>query len=93
VILYGVNGTIPESAILSLNIGTTAPEEIGYILKKSFGIIVRTGLHCAPLIHRALGSSPKGTVRVSPSSFTTIPEAEAFCSAIEQISKMDKQAA
>jgi len=50
--------------------------ETGYILGSSYGVIARTGLHCAPLVHRRIGSHPEGTVRLSPSSFTTEEEIE-----------------
>ncbi|KQC14564.1 MAG: hypothetical protein APR63_05525 [Desulfuromonas sp. SDB] len=49
-------------------------DEIGYILNKNYNIICRTGLHCAPLIHKYLKTYPKGTVRFSLSRFTTEEE-------------------
>lgn len=45
--------------------------EIGGILDQAFEVAVRPGLHCAPYIHRALGTFPEGTVRVSPGLFNT----------------------
>jgi selenocysteine lyase/cysteine desulfurase len=39
-------------------------EEVGFALSESFGIHCRTGLHCAPLMHKALGVE-SGTVRFS----------------------------
>jgi selenocysteine lyase/cysteine desulfurase len=35
-------------------------QEVGYLLEKSFNIIARTGLHCAPLIHKIIGSGQNG---------------------------------
>lgn len=35
------------------------------------GISVRTGLQCAPSAHKTLGTFPAGTIRFSPSYFTT----------------------
>ena len=49
-------------------------KEAGYILEKSFGILCRTGLHCAPLIHRYIGTAPGGTIRFAISRFTTEEE-------------------
>ncbi|HPD29620.1 MAG TPA: aminotransferase class V-fold PLP-dependent enzyme [Phycisphaerae bacterium] len=49
-------------------------EEMGYVLQECYGIACRTGLHCAPLIHRAIGSDPEGTVRFSTSAFTSEEE-------------------
>jgi selenocysteine lyase/cysteine desulfurase len=46
-------------------------EEAGFALTESFGIHCRTGLHCAPLIHKYLGSMPDGTIRLSASYMNT----------------------
>ena len=45
--------------------------ELGAILDQSFDIAVRPGLHCAPYIHKALGTFPDGLVRVSTGPFNT----------------------
>ena len=55
-----------------------APQDLGAILDTSFDIAVRPGLHCAPYIHRALGTFPDGTLRLSPGPFTTRDEIAAF---------------
>ena len=36
--------------------------EIGGILDQAFDIAVRPGLHCAPYVHRAIGTFPDGAV-------------------------------
>ncbi|MBE6818290.1 MAG: aminotransferase class V-fold PLP-dependent enzyme [Ruminococcaceae bacterium] len=38
------------------------------------GICVRAGLHCAPLAHQKIGTVDRGTIRISPSFFTTSKE-------------------
>ena len=68
---------IPTSLLL--------PSDVGYILQNSYGITVRTGLHCAPLIHQQLGISEYGSVRVSLSDFTTHEELEILINAIREI--------
>ena len=46
-------------------------DELGTILDQDFDIAVRTGYHCAPLVHDLIGSIPKrGTVRASIGFFT-----------------------
>ena len=50
-------------AVVSLTVPGMDPEKIGTLLDVQWDIAVRTGLHCAPLIHQALGSDPLGTVR------------------------------
>ena len=69
------------------NIKGMVPEEVGYVLDSSYDITVRTGLHCAPLILKPLGVYPWGTVRVSPSSFTTDSEVDKFIEAIKETVK------
>ncbi|TAL68825.1 MAG: aminotransferase class V-fold PLP-dependent enzyme [Bacteroidetes bacterium] len=69
------------------NIKGMVPEEVGYVLDSSYDITVRTGLHCAPLILKPLGVYPWGTVRVSPSFFTTDNEVDKFIEAIKETVK------
>ena len=59
--------------------------EVGEILQLSFDIICRSGLHCSPLIHKCIKTSPSGTVRISLSRFTTEEEVDYFINAIKDI--------
>lgn len=64
----------PERHVGALSLFTPegiSPQELAGILDVSFDIAVRPGLHCAPYIHRNLGSFPDGLLRLSPSPFTT----------------------
>jgi cysteine desulfurase family protein len=63
-----------------------SPQDLGSILDVSFDIAVRPGLHCAPYIHRALGTFPNGTLRLSPGPFTTAEQIETFLGALAEIS-------
>jgi len=78
---------IPQ--IISFNIKGISPNEAGYILENSFGIIIRAGLHCAPLIHKNIGTFPEGSIRVSPSFFTTIEDVHSLINSVQQIRKME----
>ncbi|MDR3335359.1 MAG: aminotransferase class V-fold PLP-dependent enzyme [Treponema sp.] len=62
---------IPRLPIVSFTIKGMTVEDAGFALSESFNIRCRTGLHCAPLIHRYLGSLPEGTIRYSPSLMTS----------------------
>lgn len=73
-----------QSAIFSFTINGIEPSDVGYMLEQSFGIIVRSGLHCAPLIHQYLGT-PDGVVRISPSGFTSYNEVEQCIRALREI--------
>ncbi|MEJ7639004.1 MAG: aminotransferase class V-fold PLP-dependent enzyme [Singulisphaera sp.] len=61
------------------------PLDLGMSLDSSFEIAVRPGLHCAPYIHRALGTFPDGTLRLSPGPFTTADEIDVFLNALTEI--------
>jgi len=57
----------------------------GTILDESFGICVRTGLHCAPAAHQAVGTFPVGTVRASFGGFNRQSDVDALVEAVRQI--------
>jgi cysteine desulfurase/selenocysteine lyase len=61
------------------------PQDLSSILDTSFSIAVRPGLHCAPYIHRRLGTFPDGTLRLSPGPFTTDDDITAFLNALTEI--------
>ena len=75
----------PRTPVVSFTLKTWALEDVGEVLHKSFGIVCRTGLHCAPLIHTYLGTSPTGTIRFSLSRFTTDKDIDYCISAIDAI--------
>jgi len=87
-IMIYTQGTNHSYSNFCFNIGGFVPEEVGYILKSSFDILVRTGIHCAPLLLKPLGVEPWGTVRASFSYFTTEEEIDIFVDALKQIRMM-----
>lgn len=54
-----------ELPILSIKPQYTTAHDWAVILDSEFGIETRAGLHCAPLIHQAIGTAPDGTLRIS----------------------------
>ena len=76
--IYAENPKENLCGVVSFSVSRLPTEDVGYVLQESFDIRVRTGLHCAPLIHKALGTFPEGTVRVSFSAFNTHEEVDAF---------------
>ena len=59
--------------------------EIGGILDQAFEVAVRPGLHCAPYIHRSIGTFPDGAVRVSPGPFNTADDIDTLARALAEI--------
>jgi len=78
----------PEQSVscLAFNLEDVSPEELAAILDESFGIAVRPGLHCAPHVHRMLGTFPDGSVRASLGPGTTEPDVDALIAALGEIS-------
>ena len=70
-------------------IGKTSALELGGILDQHFDIAVRPGLHCAPYIHRSLGTFPDGTVRVSPGPFSTNEDVDGLARALAEMLSLD----
>lgn len=71
--------------ILSLTFAGTDVGLIASLLDTEYGIEARSGLHCAPLIHRQLGSSPGGTLRISAGHSTTPEQMLRFGTALREI--------
>lgn len=61
--------------------------EFAYLLDEEYGVMVRSGLHCAPIAHKTFGTYDKGTVRFSFSFNTTEEEVRYAISGIEKILK------
>src|ERR1043166_8494317 len=74
----------PERRVgtLSFKSESLPAAEIGGILDQAFEIAIRPGLHCAPYIHRAIGSFPDGAVRVSPGAFSPADEIDRLAGAL-----------
>ncbi len=75
----------PHAPIVTLNIGDMDAAVVGDQLSTLYGICVRTGTHCAPLAHLALGTQAQGAVRFSFSSFNTDEEIKTGIRAIAEI--------
>lgn len=71
--------------IISFNVRGRDSEEVCSILSERYGICVRGGLHCAPLCHKALSTSVRGAVRISPAFNNTPKEADAVAAAVKNI--------
>jgi selenocysteine lyase/cysteine desulfurase len=78
----------PRTGVVSLRLDGADVALTGTILDESFGIAVRTGLHCAPAAHQAIGTFPEGTVRVSFGQFNTRTDVDALVASLRQIKTM-----
>ncbi|MBQ7785630.1 MAG: aminotransferase class V-fold PLP-dependent enzyme [Clostridia bacterium] len=65
--------TPQDAALVSFNVEGVGSQETASLLSSS-GIAVRGGLHCAPGVHRFLGTLSCGAVRVSPGMSNTFQD-------------------
>lgn len=84
--LYTDKPTLSTSApVLSFSVIGVQSELVAAYLNKNYSIAVRAGLHCAPLAHKFMNTIDEGTVRVSPSMFTTDKEINTFIYALNKL--------
>lgn len=83
--LYGAFDQPARSAIVSLNVGDIDSAEISDALMQGWGIATRPGAHCAPLMHRALGTERQGVVRFSFGYFNTAEEVDTAIDALRDL--------
>ena len=87
VTVYGDFSRPRRAAIVALNLGDEDSGQVADALMEDFGIAVRSGAHCAPRMHQALGTRNQGAVRFSFSFFTTEEEIDAAVAALAQLAE------
>jgi selenocysteine lyase/cysteine desulfurase len=85
--IYGDFSGENRLPILSLNVGGLTSSELAERLWSGYGVATRAGSHCAPLLHKRLGTVDLGMVRFSFSYFNTEDEIQKGVSAMEDIVK------
>ena len=72
--------------MVSIGINNYSSDDVGSILDDEYNICVRTGYHCAPLVHDFIGSLEyNGTVRISLNYFNTKNDVDLLISALESL--------
>lgn len=87
IIIYGPKDSTKRAAVISINIGNMDSGEITFILDSEYNIATRSGIHCAPLAHKTLGTLEQGAVRFSMGYFNTKNEIDVAIEALKDISK------
>lgn len=80
--VYGPSDCTLSLGVVSFNIAGFDPQEVAAALDAAAGLELRAGLHCAPLMHAAIGTAPVGTVRASFGPLTTTADIEALIAAL-----------
>ena len=77
-----------HAAIVTLNIRDHDSGEVADTLSEEHGIATRSGAHCAPRLHEALGTKERGAVRFSFSWFNTEAEVDAAIDAVRKLAAL-----
>jgi len=86
VTVYGPADPALRCGVVSISIAGYDPQEAAMLLESAAMIQVRSGLHCAPEIHRALGSfDAGGTIRFSVGPFNTVEDIDMVIQCVSQI--------
>jgi cysteine desulfurase/selenocysteine lyase len=83
--VYGPRSASARVGLVSLSVAGYDPQELASLLDANWSIQTRAGLHCAPKMHAALGTAPRGTLRVSLGHFTSQEEIDALLAALVEI--------
>ena len=84
--VFGPERSADRAGVVSVALAGYDPQEAATLLDASFRVQVRAGLHCAPLIHKALGTFEQGgTIRFSVGPFTSEAEIDAAVAAVREI--------
>lgn len=87
--VYGDFTCRERAAIVTLNMGDYDSAQVSDELSCTYEIYARSGAHCAPLMHEALGTREQGAVRFSFSWFNTMEEAEQTAKALRELAAED----
>ena len=83
--IYGDIYQKERTSTLSINIGDMDSAMVSDILSTEYDICTRSGAHCAPKMHEALGTERQGAVRLSISYFNTERNIEETINALSAI--------
>jgi cysteine desulfurase family protein len=88
--VYGPADPARRVAVFSVRLAGVEPAELSALLEAEFGILTRSGLHCAPLAHRAIGTADDGgTTRLSFGAFNTLADVDRCAEALAALASAD----
>ncbi len=89
VTIHGPRTPANRTSVVSITVDGYDPQELAAVLESSRRIQCRAGLHCAPRMHEALGTTAGGgTLRLSPGYSTTLDEIDLVAAALEEVASV-----
>lgn len=84
-VVFGPKDAVAREPVFPFRIAGLDPQETAMLLDSEFGIEVRSGLHCAPFAHQAIGTGGGGAVRASLGWNSTEEDVDALLDALRQL--------
>ncbi|MGD9636985.1 MAG: aminotransferase class V-fold PLP-dependent enzyme [Pirellulales bacterium] len=89
VTVHGPQSTANRTSVVSITVDGYDSQELAAVLESARRIQCRAGLHCAPRMHAALGTTAGGgTLRLSPGYSTTLDEIDAVLATLEEVASV-----
>ncbi|MPW24340.1 aminotransferase class V-fold PLP-dependent enzyme [Alkalibaculum sp. M08DMB] len=85
--IFGTNNVDLMVGAISFTIDGIDSGKAGSWLDKRYHIMVRTGIHCAPILHKIMGTDKTGTIRIGIGYSTTKEEIDYFIYALKELLK------
>ncbi len=86
VVIHGPDSAGERVGVVSITLDGYDPQEVAATLDAAYRIQVRSGIHCAPRMHEALGTNKHGgTIRFSLGPFTTAAQIETVIDAVAEM--------
>lgn len=85
--VYGDFSHKDRCPIVTLNVWDYDSGQVSDYLSEEYGIATRPGAHCAPLMHKALGTVEQGAVRFSFSHYNTKEEIKIAVVALQELAQ------
>jgi len=83
--VYGKKDIENRTAVTAFNLDGYSSNQLAFKMQNEYDIQLRGGLHCAPLLHKFLGTDNQGMLRISPGYFNTEAEVNEFLNIIETL--------
>jgi len=83
--VYGKQDSENRTAVTAFNLDGYSSNQLAFKMQNEYDIQLRGGLHCAPLLHKFLGTDNQGMLRISPGYFNTEAEVNEFLNILESL--------
>jgi cysteine desulfurase/selenocysteine lyase len=85
---FGPRDPARRVGVFSVRIEGLDPAELSALLEERFGLLTRSGLHCAPFAHRTIGTDASGgTTRLSLGPFLEEADVDAAADALTELGR------